>query len=94
MGDVLTYCDVRVSHSDLYLSMMIDPKEANNIIPETSGLLACRRFVPWLKFNKVNFHMAAVTLRKGSRSNHWYGTKVMLCTIIWHIEKDLVAKRL
>jgi len=38
--------------------------------------------------------MAAVTLRIGSRSNGWYGIKVMSGRIIWHIEKDLVAKRL
>jgi len=36
--------------------------------------------------------MAAVTLRNGSRSNGWYGIKIMSGKIIWHIEKDLVAK--
>jgi len=50
--------------------------------------------VPQLKIDKVNLQMAAVTLRNGSRSNDWYGINVMLGRIIWHIEKDLVAKRL
>jgi len=38
--------------------------------------------------------MAAVTLGNGSRSNGWYGTKVVAGIIIWHIEKDLVVKSL
>jgi len=36
--------------------------------------------------------MATVTLRNRSRSNGWYGTKVLVRIIIWHIEKDLVRK--
>jgi len=50
--------------------------------------------VPYLKFDKVNFEMAAVTLGNGSRSNGWYGTKVVTGIIIWHIDKDLVVKSL
>jgi len=38
--------------------------------------------------------MAAVTLGNGSRSNGWYGTKVMAEIIIWHFEKVLVVKAL
>jgi len=38
--------------------------------------------------------MGAMTLRNGTRLKGWYGIKGMLCRIIWHIEKDLVAKRL
>jgi len=36
--------------------------------------------------------MAAMTLRNESRSNGWYGTKILVRIIIWHIEKDLVGK--
>jgi len=50
--------------------------------------------VPYLKFDKVNFQMAAVTVGNGSRSNGWYGTKVVTGIIILHIEKDLVVKSL
>ena len=33
------------------------------------------RFVPPSKFDKVRFQTAAVTLKKGSRSNDWHGGK-------------------
>jgi len=36
--------------------------------------------------------MAAMTLENGSRSNGWYGTKVIVGIIIWHTEKDAVVK--
>jgi len=36
--------------------------------------------------------MAAATLEMGSRSNGWFGTKVIVGIIIWHIEKDVVVK--
>jgi len=36
MGDTLTSCDLNVGHSDLRTSMLVDPKEANNYIAETS----------------------------------------------------------
>jgi len=38
--------------------------------------------------------MAAVTLGNGSRSNGWYGIKVIVGVIIWHTKKDAVVKRL
>ena len=37
--------------------------------------------------------MAYVTLRMMSRSNCSYGTKVLVRTIIWHINKDATVKK-
>jgi len=93
MANILTSCDLDEGQIDLHSSMLVPYREANNSIAQTSLLLASRRFVPSLQFHKVNFQVAAVTLRNGSRSNGWYGIKSMLCRIIWHIEKDLLAKR-
>jgi len=35
MGDILTFCDLYVGHSDLQICTLVDPKEANNYIAET-----------------------------------------------------------
>jgi len=43
------------------------------------------RFVWLLNFDRVKIEMAAVTLGNGSRSNGWYGSKVMVGIVIWHI---------
>jgi len=51
-------------------------------------------FVGILNFDHVKIKMAAVTLGNGSRSNGWYGTKVLVGIIIWHTEKDHVVKSL
>jgi len=40
------------------------------------------RFVRLLNFDHVKIEMAAVTLGNGSRSNGWYGSKVMVGIII------------
>jgi len=77
MGDILTSCDLNIGHIDLNPCMLVDPREANKSTPEILWLPATRRFVPKFKFGKVNIQMAAVTLRNGSRSNVWYGFKVM-----------------
>jgi len=52
------------------------------------------RFVQLLNFGHVKIERAAMTLGNGSRSNGWYGLKVMVEIIIWHIEKNLVVKKL
>ena len=44
------------------------------------------------KCAQFRIYMAAVTMRMMSRSNCLYGTKVLVKTNIWHIEKDLVVK--
>jgi len=46
MAAILTSCDLYVGHSDLQTCMLVDPKEANNYIAETSWLLASIGFVP------------------------------------------------
>ena len=56
--------------------------------------------VKTLSFNKTDMNFvceiqtktSAVTLRIMSRSNCSHGTKVLVRTIIWHIEKDVVVK--
>jgi len=58
-------------------------------LPESSV-----RFVRLLNFDHVKIEMVAVTLGNGSRSNGWYGSKVIVGIIIWHTEKDLVVKSL
>jgi len=50
--------------------------------------------VPLFNIAILKFVWSPVTLRNGPRSNGWYGTKVMVGIIIWHIEKDLVVKSL
>jgi len=77
MGDSLTSCDLNVGHSDLHPCMLVDPMGANNNITETFQLLACRRFVPYINFDKVRFKTAAVTLKNRSRSNDWYLLQVL-----------------
>jgi len=52
------------------------------------------RFVRPLNFDHLKIKMAAVTLGNGSRSNGWYGSKVMVGIIIWHIDKNLLVKSL
>jgi len=47
-----------------------------------------------LHFDNMIIEMAAVTLGNGSRSNSWYGTKVMVGIIIWHIKNNGVVKSL
>jgi len=60
----------------------------------TPSLSRSVSFVRLLNFDHVKIKMAAVTLGNWSRSNGLYGTKVLAGIIIWHIEKDLVVKRL
>jgi len=94
MGDFLASSDLNIGHSDLNPCTLVDLRETNKTTAETLWLSAPRRFVPQFQFGKVNLQMAVVTLRNGSRSNGWCGIKVMSGRIIWHIEKNLVAKRL
>jgi len=51
-------------------------------------------FVPLFNIAILNFFQSPVTLGIMSRSNDWYGTKVLVRTIIWHIEKNLAVKNL
>ena len=44
------------------------------------------------KSAKFIISMAAVTLRRMSRSNCSHGAEVLVRTNIWHIDKDLVVK--
>jgi len=94
MANILTSCDLNEGQSDLHSCKLVAHGEANNSIAYTSWLLASRRFVLQLKFDKVNIQMVAVTLKYVSRSYDWYGTKVMLGRIIKDIEKDHVVKSL
>jgi len=52
------------------------------------------RFVPLFNIAILTFFQSPVTLRIMSRSNGWYGKKVLVRTIIWHIEKNLAVKSL
>ena len=40
-----------------------------------------------LKLDNVTFEMTAATWENRSSSNDWYGKKIMVGTIIWHILK-------
>jgi len=51
-------------------------------------------FVPLFNIAILKIFQSPVTLRIMSRSNGWYGTKVLVRTIIWHIEKNLALKNL
>jgi len=94
MANIFTSCDLEEGQSDLHPSMLVPYREENNSIAYKLSLLASRRFVPKSKFHKVHIQMVAVTLRNGSRSNGSYGTKVMSGRFIWHIEENIIAKRL
>ena len=58
IGDILTYCDLNVGHSDLHPFILVNPIEAI----ETAQFLASRRFVPLLNSAKVILKLAAITL--------------------------------
>jgi len=45
MGDIMTFCDLNIGHSDLNPHILVDPREANKSAPETLRLPASRRFV-------------------------------------------------
>jgi len=51
-------------------------------------------FVPLFNIAILKIFQSPVTLRIMLRSNGWYGTKVLVRTIIWHIEKNLALKNL
>jgi len=44
MGDILNTAEASVGQTDLHQCMMVDPKEVNKKIPETSLLLTSGRF--------------------------------------------------
>ena len=92
MEDVLTSGDLSEGHDDLGTCMLVDPPETNNNTLETACLLVCGGFVPQFKSVKFRLDMAVMTLRMMSRSNCLYDSTVLVGTIIWHIEKDVVVK--
>ena len=62
--------------------------------PKLTDRQANRQKDKWtdFKFDKVNFQMAAVTMRMRSRSKGSYAKKVLMWIIIYHIEMDVVLK--
>ena len=60
MGNILTYCDLNVGHSDLHPFILVNPREANNNTKEAQ-LLAFRIFVSLSNSAFVILKLAAMT---------------------------------
>ena len=78
------------SQCDLTINVSGSPGASQN--PQETDYRHYYSFVPPLNIAILYFVQFSVTLRMMSRSNCLYGTKVLVRTIIWHIENDAVVK--